>query len=68
MPRPKVTIIAMKLRGGRTMFEIWWLVKLLALFILVPLAVIGFGQILVCHKDHPKKPVLECLVHRVTGP
>lgn len=50
------------------MFEIWWLVKLLALFILVPLAVIGFGQILVCHKDHPKKPVLECLVHRVTGP
>lgn len=57
------TIVAIKLRGGRAARQALGL-----LAIMLGLAAVGAGigaaQVIICHRDHPGRPVLECLKGR----
>ena len=58
----KRTIIALKLRASRRLtYELWWIVKLLALVLLVPTIALATVQLIACRRAHPARTMRACL-------
>jgi hypothetical protein len=57
------TIVAFKLKGGRTLKDLWLFSKLFSGFLLILLC-IGLAQVKLCKDKEPSKPWADCLIRK----